>query len=99
MKNCKNEQKTFILLRFFAFLTSKSEKATAGHGRTRTDTETIILRILLGNRNWSRARRPPARRPLARTHERNETISRLGTLALSHPNLRFRISSQDFDAI
>ena len=79
VKNCKKEQFCFVFVVFLAFLTSKSEKATAGQKKT-----TIILQILLGNRIWSRARA----RPPARTHERNETISRLGPLRSHPPNLR-----------
>ena len=59
---------------------SHFEKAPAGDGQT------IILQKHLGNRNWSRAR---AARPHARTHERNETISREGPLELKPPSLRY----------
>ena len=52
VKNCKKEQFCFVFVVFLAFLTSKSEKATAGETNT-----TIILQILLGNRIWSRTQK------------------------------------------
>ena len=51
-KNCKKEQFCFVFVVFLAFLTSKSEKATAAE-----EKNTIILQILLGNHNWSRTQK------------------------------------------
>ena len=56
VKNCKKEQCCFVFVVFLAFLTSKSEKATAAE-----EKNTIILQILLGNRIWSRARARPSK--------------------------------------
>ena len=51
--------------------------------RPATRRKTIILQMHLGNRNRSLISRPPAR-----SHERNETISRLGALRTHPPKLR-----------
>ena len=53
MKNCKKKQFCFVFVVVLAFLTSKSEKATAGEKKKKT----IILQILLGNRIWSRTQK------------------------------------------
>ena len=53
VKNCKKEQFCFVFVVFLAFLTSKSEKATAAEEKNMT----IILQILLGNRIWSRTQK------------------------------------------
>ena len=45
---------------FFAFLAQKGENTTAGEQKPPQPPRSS-LQIPLGNRNWSRARRPPAR--------------------------------------
>ena len=85
MKIVQTVLKPFLLYCFLCFLGRKSEKAS--RTETTTKTETFVSQKPLGNRScWSRAARA---RPPARTHERNETISREGPLELKPPSLRF----------